>query len=81
MASRRVGWNELFSAIDGEYEYDVNDGERINYDLSPQDGISSPEAKPVSRNRTEFHFSLDATEVTNMSETFEQTPNLWVPGQ
>ncbi len=73
--------NELFSAIDGEYEYNENDSVRINYDLLPQAQTSGTEIRPASGKRTEFHFSLDAREVPDMNETFEQASTLWVPGE
>jgi len=73
--------NEIFSAIDGEYDNDENSAERINYQLLPQTESVKAYSKvnPVTGSRTDFHFSLDVRDAVNMNDTFEQAPVIWVP--
>lgn len=72
---------EIFSAIDGEYDLTPNEpsisasSERINFDLSPQS--EKAYKNTVTRNRTEFNFSLDVRDTVDPNESFEEAPALW----
>lgn len=76
---------EIFSAIDGEFDHTQSEqsfsanSERTNFDLSPQS--EKAYKNTVTRNRTQFNFSLDVRDTVDPNESFEEAPAIWENSQ